>query len=155
MKVIYKTKLSVDEVLTQLSENIESETSVKAKKDVFIGKIDETNAFQLKKRVGSIKFTFEINGIIKESNNDTLIEVQIEAGSSYTTYTAIMGILNIIIIYWIISDWNNNRSDLNFHGTGLFAIFFFISGIYTMNNSENKIKMQLMEIFDAEIDENM
>jgi hypothetical protein len=167
MNVIYKTKLTLDEVKIRLSTIIEPPDIASNKEDMFIGTLYGENYFQLIRRIEEIKVTINITGIITNFNDDTSIEININTSCPYIPYMLIMGIIGIIGIYFFLYDLvfnyqnyngyykHHNLTELYLGALGSLIGFYFIYGTYrdTKHALENKIKMQLKDLFEGEIEE--
>jgi hypothetical protein len=153
MKVVYRTRLSAGEVIRRLSENTEEEGFFFTKRNVLIGDIqEESDVFEIKKLLSSIRTKVEIRGTITRVAGGSLIETQIYTGGNGISYNGAIGFISIVaMIAIIITHWNEyDKSFIVVTGT-LFGAFW-VFGLCIVENAEEKVKKELKEIFDAEIE---
>jgi hypothetical protein len=167
MKIIYRTKITPDEVKMRLSTIIEPPDIASNNEDMFIGTLYGSNSFRLVRYIKKLKVTITINGIISNFNDDTLIEININTSCPYIAYMVISGIIGIIGIYLFLNNlvfnyqyYNGyykhyNLTKLYLSSLGSLIAFYFIYDTYrdTRYDLENKIKIQFKDLFEAEIEE--
>jgi hypothetical protein len=170
MHVIYKTRLTLDEAKIRLSTIIEPPDIASNKEDMFIGTLYGENYFQLIRRIEELKVTINITGIITNFNDDTSIEININTSCPCIPYMVITGIIGIIGIYLFLYDLvfyyknydsyniyfkHESPTELYLGALGSLVAFYFIYGAYsdTRHALENKIKIQLKDLFECEIEE--
>jgi hypothetical protein len=153
MKVIYRTKLSRDEILTRLSENTEEEGFFFTKKNVLIGEIREENdTFEIKKLLSSVETQVEIVDTITKIDGGSLIEIQIYTGGHSTLYKVVTNfIFFVAVIVVIITHWNEYIENISVLSYGILFVFW-VFNLCEVDDAADIIKRELKEILDAEIE---
>jgi hypothetical protein len=147
MKVIYRTKLSVDEVKTRLSENIVLEQNYEPNQKTFIGKMDGTNSFNLNTAAYPDRLSMNFAGTITQINNETLIEIEIKTSDKLVLFVVVINVL-LALVGIIIDMCSGFVNPLNILiGIIFFDLLHFLSNFLM----KNKLKMDLKDFFDAEI----
>jgi hypothetical protein len=154
MKVIYRTKLTPDEIFTRLSENTEEEGFFFNKRNVLTGDTkEERDTFEINKLLSSVHTTVRIRGTITKIDGSSLIEVQIYTDSNRSSFidfiyfSALFGMLGFIINNW------NGVDKSYFVGLGAILFIFWVSNLREVDDASDIIKRELKEIFDAEMEE--
>jgi hypothetical protein len=159
MKVTYKTKLTPEDIKTRLSTIIESPNNVSNKKVIFVGKIDKTDNFHIQKHFQSVKFFCDINGIIKEKDDYTTIKVQIKSSDGHPFQPIFPGFFPVasmicMIMFIPIMGITEYNFEFIFSFLGFIILFFiWVHETSKAINETDEIKMQLKDLFEAEIEQ--